>query len=127
HHVLSYTDGKGTRHVLAAADRLLARLKPSALVIKYEEHTHAGDWTQAEDSLREYVRQAIKDGWPLDSLMRTGLHPEIHDALKRLTQEGSSSAAERLRVLREHVGWDIGLLRQSEHPGSDSESKTFTG
>lgn len=127
HHVLNYTDGKGTRHVLAAADRLLARLRPSALVIKYEEHTHAGDWSQAEDSLREYVGQAIKDGWPLDSLMRTGLHPEIHDALKRLTQEGSSSAAERLRVLREHVGWDIGLLRRSEHPGSDSESKPYTG
>lgn len=127
HHVLNYTDGKGTRHVLAAADRLLARLQPSALVIKYEEHMHAGDWSQAEDSLQEYVEQAIKDGWPLDSLMRTGLHPEIHDALKRLKEEGSSSAAERLRVLREHVGWDIGLLRRSEHPGSDSESKPYTG
>ncbi|GAB2712696.1 ATP-binding protein [Halomonas garicola] len=127
HHVLNYTDGRGTRHVLAAADRLLARLKPSALVIKYEEHTHAGDWSQAEDSLREYVEQAINDGWPLDALMRTGLHPEIHDVLNRLTQEGSSSAAERLRVLREHAGWDIGLLRRSEHPSSDSESKPYKG
>ncbi len=127
HHVLDYTDGKGTRHVLAAVDRLLAKLKPSALVIKYEEHTHAGDWSQAEDSLREYVVQGLKGGWPLDALMRTGLPPEIHDALKRLTQEGSSSAAERLRVFREHIGWDIGLLQRSEHPGSDSESKPYTG
>jgi len=127
HHVLDYTDGKGTRHVLAAADRLLAKLKPSALVIKYEEHTHAGDWSQAEESLRGYVEQGIRDGWPLDALMRTGLHPEIHDALNRIAREGSSSAVERLRVLREHVGWDIGLLQRTERGGSDSESKPYTG
>ncbi|MGW8173235.1 MAG: hypothetical protein ACWGHV_17220 [Stutzerimonas stutzeri] len=100
HHVLDYTDGKGTRHVLAAADRLLAKLKPSALVIKYEEHIHAGDWSQAEDSLREYVVQGIEDGWPLDALMRTALHPEIHDVLSKLALEGNSRAAERLGVLR---------------------------
>jgi len=127
HHVLDYTDGKGTRHVLAAADRLLAKLNPSSLVTKYEEHTHAGDWSQAEDSLREYVEQGVRDGWPLDALMRTGLHPEIHDALNRIAREGSTSAVERLRVLREHVGWDIGLLQRKEHPGSDSESKPYTG
>lgn len=127
HHVLDYTDGKGTRHVLAAADRLLAKLKPSALVIKYEEHTHAGDWSQAEESLRGYVEQGIRDGWPLDALMRTGLHPEIHDALNRIAREGSSSAVERLRVLRERVGWDIGLLQRTERGGSDSESKPYTG
>lgn len=127
HHVLDYTDGKGTRHVLAAADRLLAKLKPSALVIKYEEHAHVGDWSQAEDSLREYVVQGIKDGWSLDALMRTGLHSETHDVLSRLALEGSSSAAERLRVLQAHVGWDIGLLQRSEYPGSGSESKPYTG
>ena len=59
HHVLDYTDGKGTRHVLAAADHLLAKLCPAALVVKYEEHTHAGDWSHAEDSLRAYVEQAV--------------------------------------------------------------------
>jgi hypothetical protein len=128
HNVLDYTDGKGTRHVLAAADRLLAKLIPSALVVKYEEHTHAGDWAQAEDSLRAYVGQGVKDGWPLDALMRTGLHPEIYEVLKRLAREGNSSAAERLRVLREHAGWNIGLLEErSEHPGSHSDSKPYTG
>lgn len=127
HHVLEYTDGKGTRHVLAAADRLLAKLKPSALVTKYEEHTHAGDWSQAEDSLREYVEQGVRDGWPLDALMRTGLHPEIHDALSRIAREGSESAGERLRVLREHAGWDIGVLQRTESTGSDSENKPYTG
>lgn len=127
HHVLDYTDGKGTRHVLAATDRLLAKLKPSALVTKYEEHTHAGDWSQAEDSLREYVEQGVRDGWPLDALMRTALHPEIHDALSRIAREGSESAGERLRVLREHVGWDIGVLQRTESTGSDSENKPYTG
>ncbi|MER2097797.1 MAG: NACHT domain-containing protein [Pseudomonas qingdaonensis] len=127
HHVLDYTDGKGTRHVLAGADRLLAKLKPSALVTKYEEHTHTGDWGLAEDSLRAYVVQGVKDGWPLDALMRTGLHPEIHDALRRLAQEGNLSAAKRLSVLREHVGWDIGMLQRLESPGSATESKPYTG
>ena len=127
HHVLDYTDGKGTRHVLAAADRLLAKLKPSALVIKYEEHTHAGDWAQAEDSLRAYVQQGVEDNWPLDGLMRTGLHAEIYDWLKRLAQEGNPSAVERLRVLEGHVGWDIGVLHLSAHPGTDSDSKPYTG
>lgn len=126
HHVLDYTDGKGTRHVLAAADRLLAKLKPSALVIKYEEHTHAGDWAEAEDSLRAYVQRGVEDGWPLDALMRTGLHPEIYDVLMRLAEEGNQSAAERLHVLQEHVGWDIGLLQQSARSGSNEDSKPYT-
>jgi hypothetical protein len=126
-HILDYTDGKGTRHVLAAADRLLARLKPSALVVKYEEHTHAGDWSHAEDSLRAYVEQGIKDSWPLDALMRTGLHPEIQNVLHNLAQAGSSGAKERLRVLREHAGWDVGVLQDADRPGSDSESKPYTG
>lgn len=127
HHVLDYTDGKGTRHVLAAADRLLAKLKPPALVAKYEEHTHAGEWSHAENSLRAYVEQGVKEGWPLDALMRTGLHPDIQDTLNRLAQDGSSSAAERLRVLREHAGWDLGLLQRADHTSSDSESKPYTG
>lgn len=126
HHILDYTDGKGTRHVLAAADRLLAKLKPSALVIKYEEHTHAGDWSHAEDSLRAYVEQGIKNGWPLDALMRTGLHPEIQNVLQRLAQAGSSGATERLRVLQEHAGWEVGVLQRTDSPGSDSESKPYT-
>lgn len=127
HHVLNYTDGKGTRHVLSDADRLLAQLKPSALVVKYEEHAHAGDWSAAENSLRVYVEQGVKDGWPLDALMRTGLHPEIHDSLQQLSQDGNASAAERLRVLREHGGWDVGLLRRQEHSGSDIESQPYQG
>lgn len=127
HQVLQYTDGKGTRHVLAATDQLLARLKPLALVVKYEEHTHAGDWFLAENSLRAYVEQGVKAGWPLDALMRTGLHPEIGDALQRLAQAENASAAERLFVLKEHAGWDIGLLQREEHGSSSIESKPYEG
>lgn len=127
HHVLNYTDGKGTRHVIAQADRLLARLKPSALVVKYEEHSNVGDWWHAENSLRMYVEQGVKEGWPLDALMRTGLHPEIRDSLQQLAEDGSASATERLRVLQEHGGWDVGLLQRQEHSENNIESKNYEG
>ena len=127
HHVLDYTDGKETRHVLAAADRLLANLCPTALVVKYEEHTHAGDWSHAEDSLQAYVQQGVRDGWPLDALLRTGLHPEIQDVLTQLEREGLEGASERLRVLREQAGWDAGALHRSDPPNSRSQSNPYTG
>ena len=127
HHVLNYTDGKGTRHVLADADRLLGKLMPSALVVKYEEHIHAGDWSQAENSLRAYVQQGVKEGWPLDALMRTGPNSEIRDTLQQLARDGSASAAERLRVLQEHGGWDVGLLHRQEHSGSGIDSMPYEG
>ncbi|WP_313606508.1 ATP-binding protein [Comamonas jiangduensis] len=127
HRVLDFTDGKGTRHVLSAADRLLAKLCPPALVVKYEEHTDAGDWSHAEDSLRAYVEQGVRDGWPLDALMRTGVHPEIQDALMQLERNGQDGAAERLRVLREHAGWDVGVLQRKESSSGDIDSKPYTG
>ncbi len=127
HHVLKYTDGKGTRHVLAQADRLLAKLKPAALVVKYEEHTHEGDWSLAEDSLQAYVEQGVKEGWSLDALMRTGLHPGIQDTLQQLAQEGSAIAAEQLQVLQEYSGWDLGLLKHQEHSRSGLDSKPYDG
>lgn len=127
HHVLEYTDGKGTRHVLAETDRLLAKLQPSALVVKYEEHSHVGDWALAESSLQAYVEQGVRGGWPLDALMRTGLSPEIRDTLQQLSQDGSASATERLRVLQEHSGWDVGFLQQPNHSTSDTDSKPYEG
>jgi hypothetical protein len=127
HQVLQYTDGKGTRYVLEATDRLLAKLCPVALVAKYMEHTHAGDWSHAEDSLRAYVEQGVKEGWPLDALLRTGMHSEVLDALERLAEYGGTDAEERLRVFREHAGWDIGLLRREEHGNSDTGSKPYAG
>lgn len=126
HHVLDYTDGKGTRHLLAAADSLLAKLCPAALVEKYEEHTHAGDWSHAENSLRAYVQQGVKESWPLDALMRTGVHPEIQDELMRLERDGQDGAAERLSVLREHVGWNVGVLQHTDSPSNNIDSKPYS-
>jgi len=127
HRVLDFTDGKGTRHVLSAADRLLAKLCSPALVVKYEEHTDAGDWSHAEDSLRAYVEQGLRDAWPLDALMRTGVHPEIQDALMQLERNGLDGAAERLRVLREHAGWDVGVLQRKESSSGGIDNKPYTG
>ncbi len=127
HSVLEYTDGRGTRHVLTKADALLAKLAPAALVAKYEEHVDAGQWSQAENSLRAYVEQGVKAGWPLDALMRTGLHPEVGDVLKRLAKEGVAGAAERLQALNIHGGWDIGVLAREEHTGSKRDRKPFDG
>jgi NACHT domain len=127
HSVLDYTDGKGTRHVLTAADALLAKLAPAALVAKYEEHVDAGQWSHAEDSLRAYVEWGVKAGWPLDALMRTGLHPEVGDVLQRLAKEGVAGAAERLQALKAHGGWDIGVLDREEHVGSNTNRRPFDG
>jgi hypothetical protein len=128
HSVLDYTDGSGTRHVLTEADALLAKLAPGALVVKYEEHVDAGQWSQAENSLSAYVEQGVKAGWPLDALMRTGLHPEVGDVLQRLAKEGIAGAAERLQVLNAHGGWDIGVLDREEHASSNTtDGKAFDG
>lgn len=127
HQVLNYTDGSGTRHALAEADLLLAKLKPSALVTKYEEHINVGDWSLAENSLKAYVKQGITEGWPLDALMRTGLNPEIRDALQLLAQDGSASAAERLRVLEEHNGLGVGCLQRQNYSGNSANSKPYQG
>lgn len=127
HSVLDYTDGSGTRHVLTAADALLAKLAPAALAAKYEEHVDAGEWSQAENCLRAYIEQGVKAGWPLDALMRTGLHPEVCDVLQRLAKEGVAGAIERLQVLNAHGGWDIGVLDREAHAGSSTDRKPFDG
>lgn len=127
HHVLDFTDGKGTRHVLTETDWLLAKLKPSALVAKYEEHTYMGEWWQAENSLQAYVTQGIKDGWPLSGLMRTGLFPEVQETLQELALEGSTNAEKQLAALTEHLGWDIGVLHLQDRSDSRSESEDYEG
>lgn len=127
HHVLEYTDGKGTWHVLAETDQLLAKLKPSALVVKYQEHTHEGDWSAAESSLQAYVEQGIVEGWPLQALMRTGLHPTICDLLQQHAQNGSAAAAEHLCIIQGHNGWEAGVIQREEPAGSNSGDKPYEG
>lgn len=127
HSVLDYTDGSGTRHVLTKADALLGKLAPAALVAKYEEHVNAGEWFEAENCLGAYIEQGVKAGWPLDALMRTGLHPEIRDVLHRLAEKGVTGATERLQVINAHAGWDVGVLCREERAGSSMDRKPFDG
>lgn len=127
HNILNYTDGKGTRHALTQADQLLAKLRPSALVVKYEEHTEVGEWWQAEDSLKTYIEQGVIKGWPLDALMRTGLTPEIRGALEQLAQEGNTTAAELLGSLDSFNGWDVGFLQRTTHSESSIDIKHYEG
>jgi len=127
HRVLDFTDGKGTRWVLSEADKLLTKLCPSALVVKYAEHTDAGDWSLAEDSLKAYVEQGVADGWPLDALMRTGMEGDIRDALVRLAKEGNARAVETLRALEGHNGWELGLLQKESRESSGVDSKQYAG
>ncbi|WP_394390769.1 NACHT domain-containing protein [Shewanella woodyi] len=127
HHVLNYTDGKGTKHVLAYADRLLAKLKPSALMVKYGEHIELGEWWQAENSLREYVIQGVENGWPLEALMRTGVHAEIYEIIEELARSGNLNAVKQLKVLQEHSGWDLGVLQRQEYSNSETESEAYEG
>jgi len=127
HRVLDYTDGKGTRWVLSEADKLLAKLSPSALVVKYAEHTDAGDWSLAEDSLKAYVEQGVSDAWPLDALMRSGMEGEIRDALVRLAQSGNARAVEALQTLEGHNGWDMGLLQKESPKSSSVGSSPYAG
>lgn len=127
HSVLDYTDGSGTRHVLAEADALLASLAPAVLVAKYEEHVNAGQWSQAENSLSAYIEQGVKSGWQLDALMRTGLQSNVGHVLQRLATQGVAGAAELLQELNAHGGWDIGVLDREERASSNADRTPFDG
>ncbi len=122
HNVLDYTDGKGTRHVLETTDSLLAKLSPTALVAKYEDHTEVGDWWKADNSLRAYMKQGVKDGWPLEELIRTGLNSEIIQTLKSLSDEGDNASEELMSTLNGHYGWDVGIF---QHQESDTKNLIF--
>ncbi|EEC7392551.1 ATP-binding protein, partial [Escherichia coli] len=90
-------------------------------------HTCVGDWALAESSMQAYIKQGIIEEWPLDALMRTGLHPEIRDTLQQLVEDGCTTASERLRILEEHNGWDIGCLQRHENSSSDADNKPYEG
>lgn len=127
HHILKYTDGKGTWHVLSQADRLLAKLKPSALVVKYAEHIDSGDWSSAESSLEAYVDQGVKEGWPLDALMRTGLHLEARDSLLALPLSQQNNSVHALGILQNHNGWSFGVIQPKKSMYSNSNKIPYSG
>jgi hypothetical protein len=127
HNVLKFTDGKGTRHLPAQADQLLALLDRGALVEKYREHTEAGDWNEAEDSLREFIKTLNPDSAAAAALLRTGIHFEAVDALAEATKAGNADAARMLTEIEKHGGADVGRIYEPPSPGTKSEWKEFAG
>lgn len=126
-HVLTYTDGKDTRHVLAETDELLASLHRGALVEKYREHMELGDWSHAENSLEAFVVTGDSGSPFTVAAMRTGLHPEAIDALRRAAENGNSHAKHLLSEAEQHLGSDAGQIRDLLGGGSSTESKPFLG
>lgn len=127
HHILAYTDGKGTRHVLAQADELLARLHRGALVEKHREHAELGDWRHAENSLESFVVTGDAESPLLNAVMRTGLHTEAIDALRKLAMEGDSNAEHLHIQAKNQMGADVGQIRESQGSNSEIDSKPFIG
>lgn len=127
HNVLSYTDGKGTWHVLAQADELLGRLHRGALVEKHREHMELGDWYQAENSLKAFVTTGDSDSPLMNAVMRTGIHADAVDSLRKAVADGDLKSARLLAQVETHVGADVGQIRDAVSNSSTTDWKPFTG
>lgn len=127
HNVLAYTDGKGTRHVLAQADDLLANLDKGALVEKYRAHLERGDWSEAEDSLSAFIRTVKNESEFTSAVLRTGIHLEATDALQVAAANGSSIAAKLLAEAERHRGGDVGRISEPSSGSSATEWQPFLG
>jgi hypothetical protein len=125
HNVLSYTDGKGTRHVLFDADRLLARLHRDALVEKYREHTDNGDWYHAENSLEAYLTTLPAESELAKAVLRTGVHPNVVDSLRTAAEGGDVLSAILLAEVVRHNGADVGRIADIERGNSPTDWKPF--
>lgn len=125
HNVLSYTDGKGTRHILFDADRLLARLHRQALVEKYREHTENGDWYHAENSLEAFLTTLPAESEFATAVLRTGVHPNAVDALRKAAEGGDALAARLLAEVVRHNGADVGRIADTDRGNSPTDWKPF--
>lgn len=127
HNVLAYTDGKGTRHVLAQADDLLANLDRGALVEKYRAHIECGDWSQAENSLSAFIRTAKNPCEFTSAVLRTGIHLEAIESLQFAADGGDAIAAKLLAEVEQHRGGDVGRINEPSSSGSGTDWKPFLG
>lgn len=125
HNVLSYTDGKGTRHVLFDADRLLARLHREGLVEKYREHTENGDWYHAENSLKAFLTALPAESELAEAVLRTGVHPGAVDALRTAAEGGDALSAILLAEVVRHNGADVGRIVDTDRGNSPTDWKPF--
>lgn len=127
HNVLAYTDGKGTRHILAQADELLAKLYRGALAVKHREHIEAADWSHAEDSLEVFVMTGDPNSPVLNAVVRTGLHKDVVDSLRKAVENGNSDAPPLLVQAERHLGTDVGEIRESRPGNTATASTPFPG
>ncbi|MGK5032893.1 ATP-binding protein [Janthinobacterium sp. MDT1-19] len=127
HNVLAYTDGKGTRHVLAQADDLLANLDRGALVEKCRKHTECSDWSEAENCLRAFLRTAKTQCEFTSAVLRTGIHLEAIESLQVAADSGDAIAAKMLAEVEQHRGGDVGRIDEQSSKGSDTDWKPFLG
>ncbi|MGZ4869072.1 MAG: NACHT domain-containing protein [Halobacteriota archaeon] len=127
HNILEYTDGKGTRHVLWQADELLAKLHRGALVEKYREHTEAGNWSAAENSLKAFVANGELGNPLMDAVLRTGVHADVYGSLQSAASVGDAEAARLLGLAEVHIGADVGQFHEPERGSSSTDLKPFEG
>lgn len=127
HNVLAYTDGKGTRHVLAQTNNLLAKLDRRALLEKYREHTELGDWYEAENCMNAFLTTVKADSEFTRAVVRTGVHFELIDSLQVAANGGDVLAAQLLTEVDQYRGSDIGRIDEPSFKGSETHSRPFLG
>lgn len=125
--VTSFTDGKGTRHVTAQADDLLANLDRKALVEKCRQHAEQGDWSEAENSLRAFLRTATTESVFTSAVLRTGVQFEAINSLHTVAAGGNALAAAMLSEVEQHRGADVGRIDQPAPKNSGTEFTPFLG
>ncbi len=122
-----YTDGKGTRHVIAEANELLAQLNREALAGKHRQHVELGQWDEAEKSLRTYLTTAETISRTLAAVARTGLQIEAEDASQETAGSENQNATQLRDLANEHVGRDVGAIAKPESGGTPTEFAPFKG
>ena len=125
--VTAFTDGKGTRHVTAHADDLLATLDRKALVEKCREHAEKGDWSEAENSLRAFLRTAKTESVFTSAVLRTGVHLEAVSSLRAAAHSGDAVAVAMSAEVEQHRGSDVGRIDEQSSKGSGTDFAPFAG
>lgn len=128
HHILDYTDGKGTRHVIAQTDALLSQLNSLALVEKYKTHVDLGDWWSAENTFKEFVRTREKSSAMLQALLRLGTSADTTAMIRERAATGDELALDLLQNVETHAGLDVGTVGQEQrYESPKTEFPAFPG
>ncbi|GGX23281.1 ATP-binding protein [Undibacterium macrobrachii] len=125
HNILDFTDGKGTRHISARADELLAKLDRQALVEKYRSHTDCSDWSQAEDSLKAFISTATSECEFTGAVLRTGIHLDAIKSLQIAASNGDANSTKLLSEIEQHRSGHFGGIFETTSTSSGPDSRPF--